>query len=224
MHLTSLDNTQAVEFHIPEQFKKLAINLSGGADSALLLWLLVDYLKKNNRKDSEIFVLTCVNDAKGRWTARVTTQIIDFIIRETGTTQIRTHYTYYRDVQDVKYFHEVEDSLFASGAFRLILDALTANPPSTVEHLQAERVASRDKSTGAPYETFRDYSQRAYYTPFKNVDKMWIADQYRNLGLINSLFPLTRSCEGLADATNNFTTSCGDCWWCLERDWAFKTV
>lgn len=224
MKLASFDEQQVVDFNIPPEFKKLAINLSGGADSAFLLWQLVKYLREHERKDSTIFVLTCVNDKKGRWTAGVAKQIIDFIIRTTGTTFIRTHYCYYRDVQDVKYFHEVEDMLFHAGAFRLLLDALTSNPPSTVEQLQQYRVVSRDKVPGVVHETFRDYSGRGYYTPYKNVDKMWVADQYRRFGLIDTLFPLTRSCEGLADATNGFTDTCQNCWWCSERDWAFGSA
>lgn len=221
MRLPSFDEGQVVDFNIPPEYKNLAINLSGGADSAFLLWQLVRYLQDNDRADSSIFVLTCVNDRKGRWTARVATRIIDFIIQTTGTAQIRTHYCYYRDVQDVKYFHEVEDALFSQGTFHLLLDALTANPPATVEHLQQDREVSRDRIPGVTHQVLRDRPGRGYYTPYKNVDKMWVADQYRRFGLIETLFPLTRSCEGFADATADFTVPCRNCWWCAERDWAF---
>ena len=39
--------------------------------------------------------------------------------------------------------------------------------------------------------------------------------------LLDSLFPLTYSCEGSIEATKHHTQHCKKCWWCQERYWAF---
>jgi 7-cyano-7-deazaguanine synthase in queuosine biosynthesis len=59
--------------------------------------------------------------------------------------------------------------------------------------------------------------QNKIYNPFSNIDKKDIKNLYHDLGLLETLFPLTRSCESLVD----FEKHCGECWWCEERLWAF---
>ena len=60
----------------------------------------------------------------------------------------------------------------------------------------------------------------AEYEPIRNADKritMWLAN---DLGILEDLLPITRSCEGGPIETENFTKECMQCWWCLERKWA----
>ena len=51
-----------------------------------------------------------------------------------------------------------------------------------------------------------------------NIDKKGVAELYDYFGLMDTLFPLTRSCE---DWTDDFSAHCGKCWFCLERLWGF---
>jgi hypothetical protein len=55
------------------------------------------------------------------------------------------------------------------------------------------------------------------YAPFFNIDKKKIRQIYDELGVIDTLFPLTRSCEDKEQTEGH----CGKCWWCCERFWAF---
>ena len=50
------------------------------------------------------------------------------------------------------------------------------------------------------------------------MDKKDIARLYEEEGILDDLFPLTRSCEN--DDTLDY--HCGFCWWCDERKWAFN--
>lgn len=62
----------------------------------------------------------------------------------------------------------------------------------------------------------------AEYAPIRNADKritMWLANE---LGVLEDLLPITRSCEGGPEETENFTKECMQCWWCLERKWALE--
>ena len=50
-----------------------------------------------------------------------------------------------------------------------------------------------------------------------NFDKKELAQIYKEYDLLDTLFPVTRSCEGW----QNITGHCGKCWWCEERMWGF---
>lgn len=52
-----------------------------------------------------------------------------------------------------------------------------------------------------------------------NLDKKRIAELYNSLGILDDLFPLTRSREKITD---DFSHHCGLCWFCAERFWAFN--
>jgi hypothetical protein len=64
--------------------------------------------------------------------------------------------------------------------------------------------------------------------PFRFVDKSWVVKQYKRLNIWN-LLELTRSCEGEFDNINYKTytpgqhvPTCGECFWCKEREWAIE--
>lgn len=229
MILTSKDG-QSINFEIPEKYKRLAINVSGGADSSLLLYLTIKYLEAKGRHDTEINILTCANDFKGRWNAKVATEIVNKIKKLTNTSLINLHYIYYRDRQEEKYFHEVESKLFADGRIDLILSGITCNPREdffvTDKYdnqidLRIDALPVRDFESQDDQLYYIGDEGNNFYTPFKLVDKRWIADMYDKFAITDSVFPSTRSCEGFARVTNNFSEPCGECWWCLERKWAF---
>ena len=104
------------------------------------------------------------------------------------------------------------------GALRT--DAQSSNPPIEVmkQHKifynQAERI--RDPGEGKMIK-----KGWAIYHPYINVDKKLVADIYKTHNLMNTLFPLTRSCVGREEETDNYTKECHKCFWCYEKRWAF---
>jgi hypothetical protein len=82
MKLFDKNTNQSIDFSIPEKYKKIAVNCSGGADSSILLYTLIKYLEENNRTDTTITVLTCANDLKGRWNAKNAAKVINYIIEK----------------------------------------------------------------------------------------------------------------------------------------------
>ena len=241
MKLYSIDKTQSIDFDIPEEYKKVAVNCSGGADSAILLLLTIDFLMKNNRDDTTVSVLTCGNDFKDRWNPRKAADVINFVIEHTGFKNFDMHYSYYRDIQDDKYFHEIEDALFADERIDLLLSGITSNPLSSdtsVENASGVTINLMDdaldirnvqnKKTPKAMRIRNRGTMQAFYMPFQNVDKKLVAGIYDLYGVTDTLLPLTRSCEAVPDPDKTFDpdfekTPCGDCWWCLERKWAFGT-
>lgn len=228
MKFTNGDGTQTVEIAIPTTSKNIYVNCSGGADSAILLYMVIKYLEDENRTDANVTVLTCANKRKGNWNSSRATEVINFVTDRLNSPLIKGHYTYYRDVQDVKYFHEVEGSLIKEKKIDVIFSGITANPSpedsmvighdGNMVDLRDECLVERDKGK----KKCEEWSGEVLYLhPFGNVDKKMVAELYDRFDLTGTLLPLTRSCEAFADATNNFTEPCGKCWWCLERKWAF---
>ncbi len=225
------DFGQTIDFDIDPKFKKIGVNLSGGADSAILFYMVCEYLKANNRLDTKVSIMSCANDLKHRWNVRKAADVINYTIDKLDFNPVDIHYSYYRDKQDVKYFHEVELQLFADKRVDLIISGITANPQvaASVENSRGELVEMSDGAL--PVRDATDVTERHhsgaghdFYTPFVNVDKRFVAAMYNHYGVLDELFPLTRSCEAIprVDFDPDFENSpCGTCWWCRERKWAF---
>jgi 7-cyano-7-deazaguanine synthase in queuosine biosynthesis len=71
-----------------------------------------------------------------------------------------------------------------------------------------------------------------FYMPWANTNKKGIAEMYRDENLIDSLVPVTRSCEwdpkceyyDVIGTVDPGLGHCGECWWCKEREWGFDQV
>ncbi len=221
---------QKIDFEIPEKYKKIGVNCSGGADSSILLLMVVQYLIDNNRTDTTVSVSTCSNDKKGRWNGRRAADVIEYVINKTKFPNFDLHYTYYRDVQDEKYFHEVEGKLFSDGRVDLFVSGVTCNPPlgETAVNSRGKTIVLSDdmlpSRIGTDHQIWYHNNDGSFYTPFANIDKRFVASMYEHYGA-NDLFDLTRSCESIPNEDENISVfervPCGNCWWCLERKWAF---
>lgn len=240
MKIYNEEKTEFVEIDIPTHYKSVLVNVSGGADSAILLFAIADYLVKEGKtEDVTLSVSTCSNDAKGRWNGRKAAMVIDYVAAATKCP-IYMHYTYYRPVQDKKFFHEVEGSLVSSGQVDLIVSGITRNPQGDttvvntdgdVIDLADDALPDRDVTfTSLLNETVNDGELVVgFWNPLQNTDKKMVAAMYDHYGVRDGLLKLTRSCEAIPHFqpdgslinTNFENEPCGNCWWCLERKWAF---
>ena len=62
---------------------------------------------------------------------------------------------------------------------------------------------------------------RHKYRPFIKQDKSYVKMMYEKYNVLDKLFPLTASCIGFPDETDNGQKPCRNCVWCKERLWAF---
>jgi hypothetical protein len=222
---------QSIDFDIDPKFKKIGVNLSGGADSAIVFYMICDYLKQNDRPDVRVSVMSCANDLKHRWNPRKAADVINYTIDKLNFNPVDTHYSYYRDVQHVSYFHEIERKLYADNRVDLIVAGLTANPwvnadveDSEGRMINLNETGIRDRDTGNAPEWLPGGTGCDFYRPFVNLDKRFVAAMYDHYGVRDELLPLTRSCEAIPDGDFDPAFEkepCGTCWWCLERKWAF---
>lgn len=196
------------------RWRKIAVNLSGGADSCCLAMLLCKIIQDNNF-DCKINVITHVRC----WTTRPWQQPISVevftelkklypdIIQERYenfiTPEIEHGVTGY--IYKDPTFNEDHsgDQLQVAGFNRYcghrnnidaIFNATSANPPGTDF---PKKMKDREKlaSDGVITDLFLSNQDVIICCPFKFVDKSWILAQYYYFDKLN-LLTITRSCEG----------------------------
>ena len=65
-----------------------------------------------------------------------------------------------------------------------------------------------DRSPGEKLRSTKN-GDNTSFKPLVNIDKKGVAELYEILGVTDTLFPLTRSCE---DFTDDFSKHCEECW------------
>lgn len=227
---------QTADLTIPKPYKDLGFNLSGGADSALLLYLLVKQIRHNNL-DVNIHVITGSYAFRGYSTQRASNRVLEFILDKFQAHDvIKTNYQFYKDLRRDDDFHQIWDDWWRSKRIDLMVNAITSMPKdldATVVNARGIEVKLYE-DPDAPTSRFafdnnltlqfkaQPYKSDAAWHPLINVDKKFVHHLYTEFKLLEDLYPLTYSCESRTpDNCNNFTIHCNDCWWCLERKWAF---
>ncbi len=114
----------------------------------------------------------------------------------------------------------------------VIFTGVTANPPTHLTQFYQDYLPevyggeyqAPELQARTPNETRDEYdiggNNRIWWHPWTNWDKQDLAELYNNLSIMDTLFPLTRSCEGMGSEILA-GKHCGECWWCLERLWGF---
>ena len=223
----NVDDVSIDFFNFNTQNLKIGIAVSGGADSALLLYLTAKYIKnaeiipwsgheiENKHRGDRPFT---IYDAKN---------VVHVVRNKLPDANISEHYiwTYDRQGQNKKIYmiDEVKRCL-ENGTIDLYVSGKTANPPKEVLHkiinkLPAARRTTHIDASRNHYQTERPSD--TYYAPFTNINKQVISKLYQKYDCMKDLFPVTQSCVGYAEETNWFTEPCKQCFWCHERKWAF---
>lgn len=222
----NVDDVSIDFFNFNTQNLKIGIAVSGGADSALLLYLTAKYVK-----DAEIIPWTGYEIENKNYRFRPFTihdakNVVDVVRNKLPDANISQHYiwSYDRREQDKKiYMKDEAKKCLDDGIIDLYVTGKTANPPKEVL-IDIEKKLPSD--TAGPIDTSRSHTQSerpssTYYAPFINMNKKIISSLYQKYDCMKDLFSVTQSCVGWAEETNWFTEPCKQCFWCHERKWAF---
>ncbi len=224
------------EVNIPN-FKKVAVTLSAGTDSALVLYMLCTYITENNL-DIEILPFTGV-DTKRPMNHLNASEIVDFFQEKFPNITFLSHFIFWyehtpRDSEMKREAHRKEErKLYNEEDVKLFCRGKSANPPedeAQKHNMFFDRERERDSDIDDGYKIFMRTGRegksgsepgRWIYTPLAFVDKRFVAKCYKDYDLMEELFPITASCIGYEKTTDYWTKPCKKCWWCKEKLWAF---
>jgi len=187
----------------------IGICLSGGADSSLLLYILMTHT------DQPIHAFTCGAQKTLRATARASQQVLHRCMELTGNINVTQHTWFVEKNNNRSALLAMPRQFMELQWVNSVYLAETANP-------QLEQVSQFHD--GALMHDIRDplvqrqpWEPDGVYVPWTMVNKQGIASMYRELNLMQSLFPVTRSCNSKTCGYGH----CGACWFCSERQWGF---
>lgn len=189
----------------------IGITVSGGADSAVLLYILL----KNTTQPVHIY--SFLSDAKGEVVEPVVDRVVARCVELSGNNNI-VHHKERIPVQTPKVLALTLKERIEQGEISIAYYGSTKFPPLDVintfeEKLDEELLNARGSGVDRDIYMVNNY----FYRPFINLDKKDISKLYSSLDLLDSLYPLTRSCENIYSPDKH----CGKCFWCEERHWGF---
>ena len=226
-------------------WKRIAVNLSGGADSALLTLLLCKHIEHNNI-DCKIDIIThqrvwnirpwagtvslnVYNKLKEKWPNIIEERITNYVPPELE------HSTLGNIVEDRSgdqiIVQSYNDFLAQQNDYNAIFNATTKNP--SMDNPAEDRMLNRDH-TYFPLNEFM-HVMNSYWKimPLIATEKDWVIKQYKDLDMMD-IYDITRSCEGDGrdggplvgkdylwyKYSDEEIVTCGKCFWCVERKWA----
>jgi hypothetical protein len=238
-------NVDGVSIPFENNVQSIAISLSGGADSALLAYLLCEHIE-SNKLPIDVFIISHIRMWKTRpWQKYNQLDTYGWLCRRFRTI----HFTRYENFipPDIEwgdkgatlideYGKESSGDIIEIRAFAeyichqedidVYYNAVTRNPRNT----DFKGMAKRDIEPTEDNKHLRlmTHMGRIAVHPFRFIEKSWVIKQYVDKNIID-LLNNTRSCEGEFDGVNYITFNVGDyvplcntCFWCKEREWALK--
>lgn len=243
-------NRLAIPFD--KKWKRIGVNLSGGADSALLTFLLCKIIDDNDL-DTQVDIITYQRCWETRpWQGYIAQQVYMWLMNKFPKIMHKRHLTYIPPELEHGVIGPIVDgrsgdqiivgsyNKFAAWNYKLdaVFNATSKNP----DDLREDRMRNRDKDAedGNLLDLWRPSKgvECVFVHPFKFVKKDWIIAQYHLYNILD-LYYTTRSCEGDINHHDNVRAAvpsfkhykdgmkvpeCKQCWWCEERAWAESQV
>ncbi len=204
-------------------WNKLLVQVSGGLDSTLMLYLTLKAFKRLNSKVLiQPLSLEVPTKAKNLSSVRAVLQkmqeLIDYeyLLPNLEVQMPLDHAGI--DKKD-RFFKDTIRNLFKTDSVSFEFNGNTKNPPE-----QARSFFPHDEFR----ELKRDHRSTIYNiavsaSPHALNNKKGIVYLYKKEGLLDELAPLTVSCDINLDEAEqrHLPIPCDHCWWCYERRWGF---
>jgi len=197
---------------IPD-YKTYIVYLSGGLDSALILFLIGKYLP-----NSRLVLVTALHDHMDHYNKPYVINVVKWFTTRFDNCIIDHKFVQYKDrtesqAKKKSTFDSIVDEYNADGRFV----GMTLNPIG-IDDLMLDD--TRDKRRDQKNDWKNDmslYFKKPFmsYQPINDIDKQGVALLYDHYEL-SSLAAITISCESLTT-----TKPCKTCWWCREKYWGF---
>jgi len=228
-------------------WKKLAISVSGGADSALLAFLLCNKISEID-SNIEVHIISHVRCWKTKpWQKYDGLGVYNYLVNRFP------HIKFFRYENFVPPEMEwgnigptiideygklvsgdnVELRAFAEyvcyhNNIDVYFNAVTRNPKEADFKGMVTRDIDPTKENS--HLEYMHHMGKIAAHPFRFIEKKYIILEYKKQNIVD-LLKITRSCEGVFDNINytNYTPYqevpiCGECFWCKERQWAIDNA
>lgn len=220
-----------IEIAVPKDKRDIGVMVSGGVDSALVCYLLAYKVKKYNT-GTKIYPITTEFMARpcnirGAYNVlRTIEKLLDIQFGQHLIFPTPNHLEHVTDEDKKRLFSLNIDEYRSRYNLLFIGNGLTANPPiEDVPDTNFVRQVERDDRV----QVLKKLEQKTTQFPLLFSDKKIVGKLYKSLGLLDTLFPVTRSCEAETEESKNHTLTCFDfkpkgeeCWWCRERAYGFQ--
>jgi len=238
MNFHNIDNVR-IPFSI--EWNNVAISISGGADSALLSFIVCSLVTTQT-----VHIISHKRMWKTRpWQGHDSLVVFDWLADRFSNIKFVRHTNFI--APDVEYGNtgaiiKDEYGKMVSGdnaqirayseyiCFKENVDAyynaVTRNPKTIDLGGMFERDV--DPSEENKHLEYMLHMGKVASHPFRFIDKAWVLSQYKKLNIMD-LFNNTRSCEGEFEGLDyttykegQYVPICGECFWCKEREWAIE--
>ena len=227
------------------KWRNVAIALSGGADSALLAYMICQKATEENH-DIIVHVINHVRCWKTKpWQQHNADVVYNWLFQKFYQITFKRHTNFIAPELEYgnigpnltdEYGKQVSGDNIQSRAYaeyickKYNIDAfyngVTRNPRLALLNSMDERDIDPTEDNKHLLE-MKHMGFMAYH-PFRFTDKSKIVKMYNELGIMD-LFEITRSCEGEIAGINytnyipgQYVPVCGECFWCKERGWAIE--
>lgn len=189
----------------------IGVLVSGGADSAILLYFLLKYTKNH------LHIFTLSNKSKPIYNVKSSIDVIQKCAELTNNFNF-THHIKYDIYQDRINLFMLPKAYLEKNEIDCVYTGITKNPPGEITTSFYDKTTEDDERNP---QQIRKTIKGNFYAPWTNLNKKDLFEIYKKYNLLDNLFPLTRSCES-HDVLNS--NHCGMCWWCQERLWGFERL
>ena len=226
-----------MNLYLNQVWKRIGISLSGGADSALLAYLIC----KNVSATTHIHITTQIRMWKTRpWAEYIADDVVEWLRQNFDNNFYHHKNLVPPELEEpTDYLIKDEYGKMKSGnriilrshneyiAHQYNLDALYGGVNMNPDIDIPGKVAERDEGHLLPHFVHNGID---ICHPFVYTKKDWIIRQYYENDIVD-LLNLTRSCEGEFEGLDYTTYTpgqhvpeCGECFWCKERQWGIDNV
>ena len=232
----------SLEIPFENSWKKIAISVSGGADSALLTYLLCKKIT-----NQEVHIINHIRCWKTKpWQEHDADNVYNWFNKKFPCIKFTRHVNFISpdleygssgpiitdeygkmvsgDNAEIRSYAEYICHKYNIDCY---YNAVTRNPIG-IQFDGAMPSRDVDPTTENEHLFLMKHMNRYACHPFRFTDKSWIMKQYK-LQNIEELRDITRSCEGTFENLNynNYKPgmdipTCGNCFWCKEREWAIE--
>lgn len=240
-------NFNGVSIPFDEKWNRIAVSLSGGADSALLTYILCTLIKEKNPK-MKLHVISHIRCWKTKpWQQYDSQRVYNYLQNMFNFIDWQRHVNFIAPeleygskgpVLTDEYQKQVSGDNIQIRAFSEYVchynkidayyNGVTKNPNVKIDGAMNERNIEPNKDN--MHLRFIKHMETYAIHPFRFVTKDWIMKQYQQFKL-QELLQITRSCEGeFSNITyKNYKSGdhvpvCGTCFWCQERSWALNEI